>query len=79
MYLANRITALLSGLITSVICLSVVKLRGDPGQAPFQIGKHKFECFGPLLLRVELGFDGVGAAAASCVLNLSLLHIHPEV
>lgn len=67
------------GLIKSRICLFVVELRGDPGQAPFQIGKHKLEGLGPLLLRVELGFDGVGAAAASCVLYLSFLNVHPDI
>ena len=58
--------------------LSVVELRGDPGQPPFQIGEHKLQRLGPLLLRVKLGFDGVGASAATCILNLPLLHIHPE-
>lgn len=58
--------------------LSVVELRGDPGQSPLQVGEHKLQCLGPLLLRVELCFDGVGAAAATSVLDLSFLDIHPE-
>lgn len=57
----------------------VVELRGDPGQSPFQVGEHELERFGPLLLRVELGFDGVRAAAAARVLNLPFLHVHPGV
>lgn len=59
--------------------LSVVELRGDPGQSPLQVGEHELERFGPLLLRVELSFDGVRAAAAARVLDLPFLHIHPEV
>lgn len=56
----------------------VVELRGDPGQSPFQVGEHELERFGPLLLRVELGFDGVRAAAAARVLDLPFLHVHPR-
>lgn len=59
--------------------LSVVELRGDPGQSPLQISEHELERFGPLLLRVELGFDGVRATAAAGVLDLPFLHIHPDV
>lgn len=59
--------------------LSVVELRGDPGQSPLQISEHELERFGPLLLRVELGFDGVRASAAASVLDLPFLHIHPDV
>lgn len=58
--------------------LSVVELRGDPGQSPLQVGEHELERLGPLLLRVELGFDGVRAAAATCVFDLALFHVHPE-
>ena len=57
--------------------LPVVELRGDPGQAPLQVGQHELQGFGPLLLGVELGLDGVGAAAAPGVLDLSFLHVHP--
>lgn len=57
--------------------LSVVELWGDPGESPLQVGEHELEGLGPLLLRVELGFDGVGTAAAARVLDLALLHIHP--
>lgn len=57
--------------------LSVVELRGDPGQSPLQVGEHELERLGPLLLRVELGFDGVRAAAATRVFDLALLHVHP--
>lgn len=59
--------------------LSVVELRSDPGQAPLQVSEHELERFGPLLLRVELGFDGVRAAAAAGVLDLPFLHIHPDI
>lgn len=59
--------------------LSVVELRGDPGQSPLKVGEHELERFGPLLLRVELSFDGVRATAATRVLDLPFLHIHPEV
>lgn len=59
--------------------LSVVELRGDPGQSPLKVGEHELERFGPLLLRVELGFDGVRATAATRVLDLPFLHIHPDV
>lgn len=57
--------------------LSVVELRGDPGQSPLQVGEHKLECLGPLLLRVELGFDGVRSTAAARVFDLALLNVHP--
>lgn len=57
--------------------LSVVELRGDPGQSPLQVGEHELERLGPLLLRVELGFDGVRSAAAARVFDLALLHVHP--
>lgn len=57
--------------------LSVVELRSDPGQPPLQVGEHELERLGPLLLRVELGFDGVRAAAATRVFDLALLHVHP--
>lgn len=62
---------------TSPAGLSVVELRGDPGQSPLQVGEHEFQCLGPLLLRVELGFDGVRSTAAARVLNLALLNVHP--
>lgn len=61
-----------------LIRLSVVELRGHPGQSPLKVGEHELERFGPLLLRVELGFDGVRATAAACVLDLPFLHIHPD-
>lgn len=59
--------------------LSVVELRGDPGQSPLKVGEHELERFGPLLLRVELGFDRVRATTATRVLDLPFLHIHPDV
>lgn len=57
--------------------LSVVELGGDPGQSPLEVGEHELECLGPLLFRVELGFDGIGSAAAARVFDLALLNVHP--
>ena len=69
--------------ISSLSCwrffiLSVVELGGDPGQSPLKVCQHELQCFGPLFLRVELGLDWVWAPAASSVLNLPLLNVHPE-
>lgn len=64
--------------LLSLSLLSVVELRGDPGQSPLKVGEHELERFGPLLLRVELGFDRVRATAAARVLDLPFLHIHPD-
>lgn len=57
--------------------LSVVELRGDPGQSPLQVGEHELERLGPLLLRVELGFDRVRSTTAARVFNLALFNVHP--
>lgn len=57
--------------------LSVVELRGDPGQSPLQVGEHELERLGPLLLRVELGFNGVRSAATTRVFDFALLNVHP--
>ena len=62
-----------------VEALAVVELGGDPGQAPLEVRQHELEGLCPLLLRVELGLDGVGAPTATRVLNLTLLHIHPGI
>ena len=59
--------------------LAVVELGGDPGQAPLEVSQHELKGLCPLLLRVELGLDGVGAPTTTRVLNLSLLHVHPGV
>lgn len=57
--------------------LSVVELWSDPGQTPLQVGEHELERLGPLLLRVELGFDGVRPTATSRVFDFALLNVHP--
>lgn len=61
-----------------VCFLAVVELGGHPGESPLEISEHKLERFGPLLLRVELGLDGVGTATSTRVLDLPLLHVHPK-